>query len=200
VCVSRDSRSPVAAPERQAGSPNLRLLAARMILPLGARRREIERLFARTAAAFGSPVPPPRARGAAGRLREYALFTRDSAEEALDGGGNLRALDGRLFGAALALGRGYRHRLRVRGTRDAMAAARLIYRGLGIDFRGSVEGKVVIRRCASAAVYTPRVCALISALDRGLLAGLTGGGVLEFRQRITEGADSCRACFTQGKT
>jgi hypothetical protein len=170
-----------------------------MILPLGARRGEIERLFARTAAAFGSPVPPPRTRGAGGRLREYALFTRDSAEEALGGKGNLRALDNRLFGAALALGSGYRLRLRVRGTRDAMAAARLIYRGLGIDFRGSAEGKVVIRRCAFAAVYTPRVCALISALDRGLLAGLTGGGVLEFRQRITEGADSCRACFTEGK-
>jgi hypothetical protein len=191
-------RREVAATVRQAGSPNLRLLAARMILPLGARRREIERLFARTAAAFGSPVPPPRARGAAGRLREYACFTRDSAEEALEGRGNLPALESRLFGAALALGSGYRLRLKVRGTRDAMAAARLIYRGLGIDFRGSAEGNVVIRRCAFAPVYTPRICALVSALDRGLLAGLAGGGVLEFRQRITEGADSCRACFMEG--
>jgi hypothetical protein len=197
--MSRDPRGPVGAPERQAGSRNVRLLAARMMFPLGARRREIERLFARTAAAFGSSVPPRRMRGAGGRLREYALFTRDRAEEALGGRGNLQALNNRLFGAALALGRGYRLRLRVRGTRDAMAAARLIYRGLGIDFRGSAEGKVVIRRCAFAAVYTPRVCALISALDRGLLAGLTEGGVLEFRQRITEGADSCRACFTEEK-
>jgi hypothetical protein len=170
-----------------------------MILPLGARRREVERLFSRTAAAFGSPVPPPLRGGAGGRLREYALFTRDRAEEALCGGGNLRALDNRLFGAALALGGDYRLRLKVRGTRDAMAAARLVYRGLGIDFRGSVEGTVEIRRCAFAAVYTPRVCALMSALDRGLLAGLTGGGVLEFQQRITEGADSCRACLTEGK-
>ena len=80
-----------------------------------------------------------------------------------------------------------------------MAAARLIYRGLGIDFKGSAEGRVVIRRCAFATIYTPRVCALVSALDRGLLAGLTGGGVLEFRQRFTEGADSCQACFTEGK-
>jgi hypothetical protein len=176
----------------------VRILAARMILPLGARQREIERLFARTAAAFGRPVPPRHARSAAGRLREYALFTRESAEEAIGGGENLRALDNRLFGAARALGNDYRLRLRVRSTRDAMAAARLIYSGLGIDFRGSAEGKVVIRRCAFAAVYTPRVCALISALDRGLLAGLTAGGELEFRQRITEGADSCRACLTEG--
>jgi hypothetical protein len=179
--------------------PNLRLLAARIILPLGASRGEIELLFARTAAAFGSPVPQRRARGASGRLREYALFTRDRAEEALSGPGNLRALDGRLFAAALALGRSYRRRLRLRDTGEAMAAARLIYRRLGIDFRGSAEGGVLIRECAFAAVYSPRVCDLVSALDRGLLAGLTGGGLLEFRQRITEGADSCRACFTGGR-
>jgi hypothetical protein len=170
-----------------------------MILPLGARRREIERLFARTAAAFGSPVPPPRTRGDGGRLREYALFTRDHAEEVLGGEGNLRALEGRLFSTAKTLGDDYRLRLKVRGARDAMAAARLIYRGLGIDFRGSAGGKVVIRRCAFAPVYTPRICALMSALDRGLLSGLTEGGVLEFRQRITEGPDSCRACFTGRK-
>ncbi len=143
-------------------------------------------------------MPPGRARGAHGRLKEYALFTRDRAEQALGGSGDLPAIDHRLFGAALAVGRGYRLRLKVRGTRDAMAAARLIYRGLGIDFRGTSEGTVIIRRCAFAEVYTPRVCALVSALDRGLLAGLTGGGVLEFQQRITEGADSCRACFMEG--
>jgi hypothetical protein len=186
-------------PMRHAGGPNMRLLAARMILPLGARRAEIERLFARTAAAFGSTVPPRRARGVRGRLWEYAQFTRAHAEEALDGGGDIPALDSRLFRAALALGNSYRLRLKVRGTRDAMAAARLIYRGIGIDFKGSAEGDVVISRCAFASIYTPGVCTLISALDSGLLAGLSGGGVLEFRQRITEGADSCKACFMKGK-
>ena len=180
-------------------SPNLRLLAARIILPLGARRGEIEWLFARTAAAFGSPVPPRSARDVGGRLREYALFTRDRAEEALGGKGNFRALDSRLFDAALDLGSSYRHRLRLRGIREEMAAARLIYRCLGIDFRFSAEGEVSIHECAFAAVYTPKVCALMSALDRGLLAGLTGGGLLQFRQRITEGADSCRACLMEGR-
>jgi hypothetical protein len=174
-------------------------MAARVLLPLGARRREIERLFARTAAAFGSPVPPPGTRSARGRLGEYAVFTKDNAEEALDGSRDLAALDSHLFGAALALGNGYRLRLKVRGTRDAMAAARLIYRALGIDFRGSAEGTVMIRRCAFAAVYTPRVCVLLSAMDRGLLAGLSGGGMLEFRHRITEGAGCCEACFTEKK-
>jgi hypothetical protein len=179
--------------------PNVRLLAARIMLPLGARRREIERLFARAAAAFAVAVPPQRARGAAGRLKEFALFTSDCAEAAMSSSEDLGALDRRLFGAALALGSGYRLQLKVRGPGDAMAAARLIYRGLGIDFRGSADGTVAVHRCPFAEVYSPRVCALVSALDRGLLAGLTGGGVLEFTQRITEGADCCRAFLTEGK-
>jgi len=178
----------------------MRLAAARVILLSGARRREIGQLFARTAAAFGCPVPSPQARGVKGLLAEYSHFTREQAEAALDGGEDLQSLERRLFSAALALGRGYRLRLGVRSFRDAMAAARLIYAGLGIDFRGGPDGDVEVRRCAFAAVYTPRVCALVSALDRGLLAGLTKGGDMEFRQRLTEGAPACRAYVTGGRT
>ena len=86
-----------------------------------------------------------------------------------------------------------RLQLGVRSPGEAMAAARILYQGLGVDFRGSADGQIVIRRCSFAAVYTPRVCALVSALDRGLLAGLAGGGELRFAQRLTEGACCCRA-------
>ena len=164
----------------------------------GARRREIAQLFARTAAAFGCPLPCPQARGAKGLLAEYALFTREQAEVALDSGKDLQALERRLFRAALAVGIDSRRRLRVRSFSDAMAAARLIYRGLGIDFRGAPDGEVEVRRCAFAAVYTSRVCDLASALDRGLAAALTGGGKLEFRHRLTEGALACRARMNGG--
>jgi hypothetical protein len=177
---------------------NPRLLAARLLLPLGLGRRELKRLFAGTAAAFRSPVPPRLSLSLGSRLRDYALFTCICAEEALGRPRELQALEGRLFGEALALGSGYRHRLRLRGIEEAMSAARLIYRCLGIDFHGSAGGELLIRRCAFAAVYTPRICALVSALDRGLMAGLTGGGLLEFSQRITEGADSCRAYLREG--
>jgi len=204
--MSLSSSSPVPAgcpalPVRtRSAGPNLRLVAARAVLRLGARRREIGRLFARTAAAFGCPVPPLQVRSAKGLLAEYALFTREKAEAALEGGEDLQALERRLFAAALAIGSDYRLRLGLRSFRDAMAAARLIYGGLGIDFRGGQSKEVEVRRCAFAAVYTPQVCALISALDRGLVAGLTRGGELEFRQRLTEGASACRACVTGGRT
>jgi hypothetical protein len=176
-------------------APSITMAAARLLMPFGLRRRALEQLFARTAAAFGTPVPPPRTRGARGRLLEYATFTRSRAEEALRRGDDLAALDRRLHRAAYGLGASYRHRLGVRSISGAMAAARLIYRNLGIDFRGSPDGEVIIRRCGFARTYTPQVCRLISALDRGLMAGLACGGELQFHQRITEGADSCRACL-----
>jgi hypothetical protein len=174
---------------------HIRLAAARLLMPFGLRRRALEQLFARTAAAFGTPVPPPRTRGTSGRLLEYARFTRARAEEALRRGEDLAALDRRLHRAAYGLGASYRLRLGVRSLSGAMTAARLIYRNLGIDFQGSPDGEVIIRRCSFARIYTPQVCRLISAMDRGLMAGLARGGELRFRQRITEGADSCRACL-----
>jgi hypothetical protein len=178
---------------------NLRIVAARVMLRLGLRRREIRRLFVRTAAAFGCPAPTLQARGAKGLLTEYAQFTREQAEAALEGGEDLAALNHRLFKEAFALGSGYRLRLGVRNFTDAMAAARLIYGALYIDFVSCQDGEVEVRQCAFAEVYTPHVCALVSALDRGLIAGLTDGGELKFRQRLTEGAPACRAWITGGK-
>ena len=180
---------------RVSREPRIRLAAARLLMPFGIRRRALEQLFARTAAAFGTPVPPSQTRGTSGRLLEYARFTRARAEEALQRGDDLAALDRRLHRAAYGLGASYRLQLGVHSISGAMAAARLIYRNLGIDFQGSPDGEVIIRRCGFARTYTPQVCRLISALDRGLMTGLARGGELQFRQRITEGADSCRACL-----
>ena len=41
---------------------------------------------------------------------------------------------------------------------------------------------------------------LVSGLDEGLLAGLAGDGRLVFTERLTEGADRCRARFVAEET
>ena len=51
---------------------------------------------------------------------------------------------------------------------------------------------VTIRRCFFAAHYPPEVCRFMSAMDEGIVAGLCGGRLV-FSQRLTEGADCCRA-------
>ena len=74
-----------------------------------------------------------------------------------------------------------------------MAAARVVYGLLDIDLRGTPDGEITVRRCAFSDSYSPEVCRLVSALDTGLLAGLSGGDRLEFTQRITEGGPCCLA-------
>lgn len=161
------------------------------------RRREIERLFSLTASAFHAPLPPAGWRGTPGRLRQYARFTKELATEALLRPERRAEVERRLFRGAFRLGADLRRRMRVRSRTEAMRAARIVYRGLGIDFRPMGDCTVVVGRCRFSSTYTGEVCELISALDRGLLAGLAYYGQLRFSLRLTDGASECRACIVR---
>jgi hypothetical protein len=177
-------------------------LAVRLLdghVPAVVRRAALRALFATTAAGFGSPVPPLGGLDADGLLRRYAQFTRDQAEAALRDGRDLPALQDRLERGTRALGVRLRAGLRLRTTEDAMAAARMMYVLLNIDFHGSGNGEITVRRCPFSEVYSGDVCRLVSALDAGLLAGLSGGDRLEFIQRITDGAPCCLARLHPGR-
>ena len=171
-------------------------LALRLLdghVPAVARRAALRALFATTAAGFGCPVPPLDGLDADALLRRYAQFTREQAETTLRDGQDLPARSSRLEHGARTLGARLRAGLRLRTTEDAMAAARMLYRLLDIDLRGTRDGEITVRRCAFSDVYSAEVCRLVGALDSGLLAGLAGADRLEFTQRITEGAPCCLA-------
>ncbi len=170
------------------------LALLRLYVPRAALRRGLEELFGRTAAAFSREVPPARGRSLRRRREQFARASSEWAEQALARGNDLDGVAARLHRSALHLGRVYRARLGIADTADALAAARAIYRGLGVDLRGNPRtGDVVVRRCLFSRYYSPRVCAVISAMDSGLFSGLTGGCELAFSQRITEGCAQCRA-------
>ena len=76
-----------------------------------------------------------------------------------------------------------------------MDIGRVLYRILDIDLQGDARGEVVISRCYFSRFYSGEVCRLMSAMDRGLFAGLSNGGELTFSSRITEGQPCCRAHF-----
>jgi predicted ArsR family transcriptional regulator len=81
---------------------------------------------------------------------------------------------------------------------DAIAAAHLLYKVLGIKFHVENSGKDIILRvnsCALAVQYTPETCEVMSAADKGVLKGLNSNMDLEFIERITEGAEECKACI-----
>jgi len=129
-------------------------------------------------------------------MERYARCTAEQAEAALRQGDDLPGLQARLYENAYRLGRLPGRLLRVQGVDDTMTLGRFLYGILDIDFEGSANGEITIDRCYFSNYYSPEVCRLMSAMDRGLLAGLAGGGDLAFSQRITEGHACCRARFT----
>ena len=174
---------------------NLRLVIASSYVPGFVKRRKLGELLCRTADAFG--VAPPDLTGTSFRecLGLFAAFTRDQAENAYRNEAPTRTIHSRLRSTAYEFGKKIKHTLKIDSRADVMRAARLLYTMLGIDFDGGADGRILIRRCYFSDIYSPHVCALISALDEGMLMGLAGGGRLEFASRITEGSDCCRAIF-----
>lgn len=162
-------------------------------MPDGVRKRALAELFRATATAFGARVPPLAGLDADERLARYARFTQAQAERRLRDGRDVEAVEQRLYRNAVGMGQLCRKWLRPVTVQDVMAIGRVLYRILDIDFRGDARGDVVIGRCYFSRFFSGEACRLMSAMDRGLLGGLSGGGELTFTSRITEGQPCCRA-------
>lgn len=175
------------------GSMMLRLLAN---MPPIVKRQALVQLFRSTAAAFQCDMVRLSGLSRDQCLREYARFTADRAEQALRSGGDLSELRERLYRNAYRLGRMPGWLLGIRSVDDVMALGRLLYGILDIEFYGSGSGEITISRCYFSSYYSPEICRVMFAMDRGLLAGLAGAGDLVFIQRITEGQPCCRGHFT----
>jgi hypothetical protein len=174
---------------------SLRLALAEIWIPGPIRSRELGRLFALTAEAFDAPLPSLAGLSFDGMVGSYARWTGEQATGILADEIRAAAIRARLRELSLAYGRRLGRLLGLRTRGQVMRAGRLLYRLIGIDFEGTEEGKIVIRRCAFSQFYTPAACALIAGLDDGVISGLSGGGRLEFDGRITEKNDACRARF-----
>jgi hypothetical protein len=174
---------------------NLIVVAAGLWLPEALKRRGLAALWRVTAEAFSVPFPAaPRGSWDVYRA-DYARFTAGEAAKVL-GRDHEMAIRKRLFEGAVHLGDELRKLTRIRSIKDALALARVLYHAIGIEFHAVNERTITISRCYFSSYYSHETCGLISALDQGFLAGLSGGGFLEFRERITEGAPCCRAELT----
>jgi len=164
-----------------------------LYLPVPVRKRVLRNLFTATARAFGVDPPPTKGLSTRRLLRAYALFTKKESEKVWAECRDQSSVERRLFQYASELGAILRLKFGVRSRNDVISLSRMVYRILGISFKGRTDGQIIISSCYFSRFYTGRVCRLISALDAGAAAGISGGGKLEFIQRITEGHDSCRA-------
>ena len=101
-----------------------------------------------------------------------------------------------LFKTGHIMGCDARKRLGVKTVKDAIVAARILYRVLGINFTTEENGKDVVLRiksCELATQYSPETCKIMSAADEGVLKGLNKKMSMKFTKRITEGAEECTA-------
>lgn len=174
-------------------------LSARCLPPL-VRKRQIGKLLRLTAEAFDAHAPSLQGLSVDESLKTFATFTRDEAEKALQSGKDLGPVTSTLYHRAFALGRQCRKWFWIRDIDGAMSAARVLYGICSIDFRGTKEGEVTVSRCFFSGYYSGAVCRVISSLDAGLLAGLSGGRQLSFSQRITEGSGACTGLLSEGET
>lgn len=174
---------------------NLLVRALEMYTPGFVKARALRQLFSSTAAAFEAEVPPLSGLDSQACLACYARFAQVQAGRRLREGRELEALEQRLYRNAFAMAEPYARVLRPRTVDDVMAICRVLYRILDIDLVGDARGDVVIQRCYFSRLYSGEVCRIMSAMDRGVFAGLSGGGELTFTSRITEGQSCCRAHF-----
>jgi hypothetical protein len=170
--------------------------ALQIYTPEYVKKMALTQLFNSTAAAFEAEVPQLAGLTSAECLAQYARFAQTQAEQRLRDGREVEAVAQRLYRNAVEMGRLHSKWLRPGTLQDVMDIGRVLYRILDIDLQGDVRGEVVINRCYFSRFYSAEVCRLMSAMDRGLFAGLSNGGELTFSSRITEGQPCCRAHFT----
>ena len=180
-------------------------------LPGWFRRVELQILMNATARAFGVPGKRIRSLHWEKALREYAEFTAactnayieerksvlppsvpPSDEESKS---DVLPAAERIYQTAYRLGAAVRRITGFREPADLRLLVFRLYAGIGIYLRGKLPGSFVVTDCFFSHFYSPEQCALMSAMDAGIIAGIFGGGRLEFSGRITEGCSHCSACF-----
>ena len=207
------------------GRPGLRVWFFRAMLDFFGRHRvlpaaglQIQILLGTTARAFGVRSRPvwylPREKA----LRAYAAFTL-ACMRGYAGKGIQPEISRQLYPKESRLKCGtcdiqpevsrrlYRHAYRL-GSRiravtgfttpeDQTRLVFYLYRLIGIRMSGRLPGMVTISSCYFSRCYTPEQCAVMSAMDAGIMAGICGGGRLVFTERITEGCGRCCALMKQ---
>jgi hypothetical protein len=175
---------------------SLRLALASRYFPDALRRRGLAELARRTARAFEADAPDlaglPHGEG----LGRYARFTRDQADRVAASPEAAARARARLRREAREMGGALRRLLGVSSRAEAMRAARILYRTLGMDLAATPDGAITVRACSFSATYSCRTCEFMTAMDEGLFAGLAGEGRLAFTARLTQGAERCLAVFS----
>jgi hypothetical protein len=177
---------------------NIKLFLSQFYLPASYRKRKIAELFKVTAKAFGvNPAAVLREESPDVLLERYAEFSKNQAQVILKNRGLVEGIKAGLFAGARGMGICLRNELNLKNDRDFHIATRVIYKALKIELEFVGNGEILIKKCFFSRFYSEEICSLMSSLDSGLIAGLSGGLKMSFYQRITEGCLCCRAVISK---
>lgn len=152
------------------------------------RRLEVQILLNLASHSFGRRrlwvwhMPAPKA------LSVYAAYTLECMART-------EADPGRLYAHAFLLGKRLRGITGLSEQQDIQRLIFYLYRNIHVSMGGALPGEITVPRCYFKGFYTPEQCRLMSNVDAGIIAGLSGGGRLYFTERLTEGAGQCKAIF-----
>ena len=142
---------------------------------------EIRILYNTMSRAFGVPEKKIPLWYAGQALRDYAAYSARCLMRC-------EADPGRIYREAYRTGEQVRRLTGFTEKEDLQRLIFYLYRNIGILMEGHLPGEVTVSRCYFSRFYTPEQCALMSYMDSGMIAGILGGGKLEFTERITEGS------------
>ncbi|HYF83377.1 MAG TPA: hypothetical protein VEB00_10165 [Clostridia bacterium] len=162
-----------------------------LYIPGFIKRKKLNELFCLTGYAFQSEPSEITGLSFEECLLKYALFTKEQAESYLQSRGPIEEVKNRLYQNSYIFGQNLRKSLHIATWEEAITALKVIYKLIGIDFQCDRQGEIIIKQCYFSKYYSEGVCNLISSLDEGLAAGLSGGRLC-FYERITEGGSCCK--------
>ncbi len=124
-------------------------------------------------------------------LPDYATFTRvQMAKTSKD---EMKRVRRHMYRTSRKLGTLIRHLLWIRSEERARKVIFYLYRCIGIDMTANDKGEYIVHACYFSRTYSPYMCQVMSAMDKGVFAGIFGGKQLSFEKRLTEGSDCCLA-------
>ncbi|PKM86500.1 MAG: hypothetical protein CVU87_11955 [Firmicutes bacterium HGW-Firmicutes-12] len=169
-----------------------------LYMPEFIKKKKLYQLFSLTADAFQSELPELRGFSYGECLAKYAIFTKNQAESCLQSGQPLEEVKLRLYQNSRAFGQKLRKSLYIKTWEEVVTTLKVCYKLIGIDFQCDKQNEFIIKQCFFSKYYSGEVCRLISSVDEGLVAGLSGDARLCFKERLSEGGSCCKGYFSRG--
>lgn len=172
------------------------LRLSKFYTPIFIKKIILKKLYRITVKAFGLELPYIKRLSYSELLQHYAIYVKVQCSMVLLDSEKIQKIKQNLFVNAFIEGVKLSKLLNIKIMKDIISATELFYSIIKIDFKSNLKGEVCINYCYFSDYFSNEICRIMCFLDEGIIAGISGGYVLNFYQRITENHDCCKAELT----